>query len=196
MTCLLSSHCKWGDRLVVSECQLQSHCWGTGVMPPPWSGQVAPFYGTSSMQWRALNNLTNCVTQHWMPGRHPLVELLCDLMEWGRLLPRPIVGISDTSGTWGYGVFLPSSGEWLLVWWPGYWKCITITAKELLPVVLGCSSGVLSGAKALCWCIVTICQWWNPFKTTHPRTLSFATCFEFLPCVKQWGNQRQKHTHP
>ena len=42
---------------------------------------------------------------------------------------------SDASGTWGCGAF-SSVGEWFQLEWPGGWKDINITIKELLLVVV------------------------------------------------------------
>ena len=44
--------------------------------------------------------------------------------------------VSDASGSWGCGAFMPSSEEWFQFAWPGSWREASIAAKELFPIVV------------------------------------------------------------
>ena len=45
--------------------------------------------------------------------------------------------ISDASGIWGCGAYIPESGQWFQIRWPNPWASVNITVKELLPIVTG-----------------------------------------------------------
>ena len=61
--------------------------------------------------------------------------------------------ISDASGSWGCGAFT-STGDWFQVQLPGSWDPVHITAKELLPIVIGVAlwGEQWQGSSVQCWC--------------------------------------------
>lgn len=51
--------------------------------------------------------------------------------------PRGDVSVvSDASGSWGCGAFLPASGAWFQFQWPPAWSGTSIAAKEMFPVLV------------------------------------------------------------
>ena len=52
-------------------------------------------------------------------------------------LPQGHTIISDASGSWGCGAYMPESGQWFQIQWPKSWATVNIAVKELLPVVAG-----------------------------------------------------------
>ena len=56
------------------------------------------------------------------------------------LFPNLLQGhtlISDASGSWGCGAYIPESGQWFQIRWPNSWASVNIAVKELLPIVAG-----------------------------------------------------------
>ena len=44
--------------------------------------------------------------------------------------------VSDASGAWGCGAFIPLSGAWFQFQWPPSWEKVSIAAKELFPILV------------------------------------------------------------
>ena len=75
-------------------------------------------------------------------------EARADLVWWRHLLqhwngrsffPLPTLShhiYSDASSSFGCGAFLDASGGWFQLQWPALWSSTSISAKELLPIVL------------------------------------------------------------
>ncbi len=119
----------------------------------------------------------------------------CFLPIWNGACPRSSLGhqkpqvtlTSDASGSWGCGAFT-SNGEWFQLQWPGSWDGIHITAKELLPIVVGAAvwGSVWEGSTVLCLCdnaaIVAIV---NSGRSKMDRAMHLMRCLSFF--LARWG---------
>lgn len=71
------------------------------------------------------------------------------------VVPVEVAGAitSDASGSWGCGAF-SSEGDWFQLRLPESWSTVHISAKELLPIVIGAAlwGGQWQGKSIKCWC--------------------------------------------
>ena len=90
-----------------------------------------------------------------------------DLQWWRTFLPRwngtsflhpgimatPTITVySDASGSWGYGAWCEPGMQWFHGAWPPWWQGRSITAKELLPIVLAAAMwGSQWQGKVICY---------------------------------------------
>ncbi len=136
---------------------------------------------------RQMIELSKCVHElHYRVRLNAGWNGACPMSSLGHQKPQ-VTLTSDASGSWGCGAST-SNGEWFQLQWPGSWDGIHITAKELLPIVVGAAvwGSVWEGSTVLCLCdnaaVVAIV---NSGRSKMDRAMHLMRCLSFF--LARWG---------
>ena len=93
---------------------------------------------------------------------------------------------SDASGSWGCGAAWPP--HWIQCPWGEQWMDVTITAKELLPIVLACAiwGPHWSHKRVQCFCDnMAVVNIWASQTSRHPIIMHLLRCIHFVLAVHE-----------
>lgn len=88
--------------------------------------------------------------------------------------------VSDASGRWGCGAFMPASKEWFQFQWPEAWHQTSIAAKELFPIVV---SAAVWGGRWARSSILFVCDNMAVVQALKSRSVRDPMLMHLLRCL-------------